>query len=75
MKKGILITDNGLELPCVIFPTRKQLFPLGEEVMVYCQNRLIKGYMSALDDELVAELEVIVDYCSIPELDILLCTE
>ena len=75
MKKGILITNNGLELPCVIFPTRKQLFPLGEEVTVYCQNRLVKGYMSILDDELVAELEVIVGYCSIPELDVLLCIE
>ena len=75
MDKGILITKNGLELPCVIFPTRKQLFPIGEEVTVYCQNRLVKGYISVFDDELVAELEILVDWCIIPELEELLCTK
>lgn len=69
MKKGILITKNGLELPCVIFPTRKQLFPIGEEVTVYCQNRLVKGYISILDDEIVAELEILVEFAIIPELE------
>ena len=69
MDKGILITKNGLELPCVIFPTRKQLFPIGEEVIVYCQNRLVKGYLSVFDDELVAELEILVEFAIIPELE------
>ena len=69
MTKGILITKNGLELPCVIFPTRRQLFPIGEEVTVYCQNRLVKGYISILDDNIVAELEILVDFAIIPELE------
>jgi len=69
MTKGILITKNGLELPCVIFPTRRQLFPIGEEVTVYCQNRLVKGYISILDDSIVAELEILVDFAIIPELE------
>jgi len=69
MDKGILITKSGLELPCVIFPTRKQLFPIGEEVIVYCQNRLVKGYLSVFDDELVAELEILVEFAIIPELE------
>lgn len=69
MKVGILITQNGLELPCVIFPTRKKLFPSGEEVTVYCQNRLVKGYVDPIDSTIVAELNILTEWCIIPEFD------
>ena len=75
MTIGTLITHNGLELPCVIFPTKRALFPQGTEVMVYCQNRLVKGYVNPNMEDIVSETEVIVDYCSIPEYDQVLCTE
>lgn len=68
MKKAVLLTENGLELPCVVFPTHRQLFPVGKEVTVYCQNRLIKGYIGD-DDDIVAEVEVLVDFAIIPELE------
>ena len=68
MKLATLITYNDLELPCVILPVEKQLFPLGKEVLVYCQNRLVKGYIED-DDTLIAELQVVVEFAIIPELD------
>ena len=68
MKKSTLITQDGSELPCVILPVKKSLFPIGKEVLVYCQNRLVKGYIQD-DDELVAEIEVIADFAIIPEFD------
>ena len=71
MKTSILLTQNGLELPCVILPVEKQLFPTGKEVLVYCQNRLTKGYIE-YDEDYVAELEVTVEFCIIPELNELL---
>lgn len=71
MKKATLLSSNGLELPCIVLPTQRNLFPIGKEVTVYCQNRLVKGYVED-DDELVAELEVIVEWAIIPELEELL---
>lgn len=68
MTKGTLITQSGLELPCVVFPTRRFIC-YGQEVTVYCQNRLIKGFISIIDDNMVAEVEVLVNWCIIPELD------
>jgi len=68
MKKSSLITQDGLELPCVILPVEKSLFPIGKEVLVYCQNRLVRGYVQD-DDEFVAEIEIVVDFCIVPELD------
>lgn len=68
MTAAILITQNGLELPCVVLPNFRPLFPKGKEVIVYCQNRLVKAYMDS-DEEYVAELEKLCDYCIIPELD------
>jgi hypothetical protein len=67
MKKSNLITHNGLELPCVIL-SEKSLFPTGKEVLVYCQNRLARGYIED-DDDYIAEIEVVVDFAMIPELD------
>lgn len=68
MKVSILLTNTGLELPCVILPTEKQLFPIGKEVLVYCQNRLVKGYVED-DDDFVAELELVAEFAIIPELE------
>ena len=68
MKKSNLITQNGLELPCVILPVEKSLFPIGKEVLVYCQNRLVRGYIQD-DEDYVAEIEIVVDFCIMPELD------
>jgi len=68
MKKSNLITQDGLELPCVILPVEKSLFPIGKEVLVYCQNRLVRGYVQD-DDDYVAEIEIVVDFAIIPELD------
>lgn len=70
MKKiGTLITHDGSDLPCVILPIRKSLFPFGKEVYVYCQNRLIRGYLQEEDDNLVAEIEVIIEFLIAPELE------
>lgn len=65
MKTSKLLTLNGLELPCVILPVESQ----SKEVIVYCQNRLVKGY---INNKLINEIEVIIDWCVIPELDELL---
>ena len=66
MKKALLFTQNG-ELPCVILQ-EKPMFPFGKEALVYCQNRLVKGYIED-DDDYVAELSVVVEFCIAPELD------
>ena len=71
MKKSSLITQDGSELPCVILPVEKSLFPIGKEVLVYCQSHLVRGYIQD-DDEFVAEIEIVVDFCIIPELEELL---
>lgn len=71
MKISTLLTNNGLELSCVILPVEKQLSPTGKEVMVYCQNRLARGYIE-YDEDYVAEIEITVEFCIIPELDELL---
>lgn len=68
MKKSTLITQEGLELPCVILPVEKSLFPIGKEVLTYCQNRLVRGYIQD-DDEFVAEIEIVADFAMIPEYD------
>lgn len=62
-----LITHNDLDLPCIIL-SEKPLFPVGKEVLVYAQNRLVRGYIED-DDSLVAEMEVIVEYVMAPELE------
>lgn len=67
MKVSTLITHNGLNLPCVIL-SEKSLFPVGKEVLVYSQNRLVKGYIED-DDTFVAELNILVEFAIIPELD------
>ena len=67
-RKGILLTHNDLELACVIL-TSKPLVSGGEEVLAYCQNRLVKGLLSEIDNTLVTEISVEVHYCIIPELD------
>lgn len=67
MKVSTLITHNWLNLPCVIL-SEKSLFPVGKEVLVYAQNRLARGYIED-DDDYVAEIEVVVDFAMIPELD------
>lgn len=72
MKVSRLLTSNGLDLPCVVLPTRRTLFGGGTEVMVYCQNRLVKGIIQEEDDP-VAEIEIFVDWCIIPELQEMLC--
>ena len=67
MRIATLITHNGLTLPCVILPIERLLFN-GKEVLVYCQNRLVKGYLEE-DSELVTELKIVVEFAMIPELE------
>ena len=68
MKKiATLLTQNDLELPCVVI-AEKSLFPVGKEVLVYCQNRLIRCYIE-YDENLIAELDIVVEFAMIPELD------
>jgi hypothetical protein len=62
-----LLTHNNLDLPCVVL-LEKTLFPVGKEVLVYAQNRLARGYIED-DDDYIAEIEVVVDFAMIPELD------
>lgn len=68
MKISTLLTSNGLELPCVVLPVEKSLFPIGKEVLVYCQNHIARGYIED-DDSLIAELGIVVEFAIIPELD------
>ena len=62
-----LLTHNDLDLPCVVL-SEKTLFPFGKEVLVYAQNRLVRGYIED-DDSLVAELETVVEFLISPELE------
>lgn len=67
-RKSTLLTNNGLELECIILTS--QVLPNGgEKTVVYCQNRLCEGLLMDDADEYVAEIGVVVEYCSIPELD------
>lgn len=67
MKLATLLTQNE-EIPCVILPVQKQLFPIGKEVLVYAQNRIVKGYIQD-EENLIAELDIVIDFAIIPELD------
>lgn len=62
-----LLTHNDLDLPCVIL-SEKTMFPVGKEVLVYAQNRLVRGYIED-DDSLVAELDTVVEYIIASELE------
>ncbi len=66
MKIGKLLSKD-LELPCVILPVERALNPKGKEVLVYSQNRLARGYME--DDTTVVEINIIVEFAIIPELE------
>ena len=57
-KKSTLLTHNKLELECLII-SRKPLITGGEEALVYCQSRLVKGFIND-DDAFIAELGVLV---------------
>jgi len=48
-----------LELECLIL-SRTVLFTGGEEAMVYCQGRLVRGFIND-DDDFVAEVDIIVE--------------
>ena len=64
MKKALLLTHNDLELDCVILS--RKILPLGgEEVLCYAQNRIVRGLM---ENDIVAEVDVVVNFCIIPEL-------
>ena len=58
-KKSTLLTHNKLELECLII-SRTTLITGGEEALVYCQRRLVKGFIND-DDDFVAELEIVVE--------------
>lgn len=62
----ILLTNNGLELPCLIVFEGKILPFDGkhQEVLVYCQNRLVKGL---LFEDYVSELEIISEFIINPD--------
>lgn len=62
-----LLTHNDLDLPCVVL-SEKTMFPFGKEVLVYAQNRLVRGYIED-DDSLIAELETVVEFLISPELE------
>lgn len=65
VEKAILLTSNDLELDCIVI-SKKPLISGGEEVLVYAQNRIVRGY---LEEGFVAELNIIINYAIIPELD------
>lgn len=58
-KRSTLLTHNKLELECLII-SRKTLITGGEEALVYCQRRLVKGFIND-DDDFVAEVDIIVE--------------
>ena len=58
-KKSTLLTHNKLELDCLII-SRKTLITGGEEALVYCQSRLVKGFIND-DDDFVAEVDIVVE--------------
>ena len=58
-KKSLLLTHNKLELECLII-FRTALITGGEEALVYCQRRLVKGFIND-DDDFVAEVDIVVE--------------
>lgn len=58
-KKSLLLTHNKLELECLII-SRKTLITGGEEALVYCQNRLVKGFIED-DDSFIAEIGILIE--------------
>jgi len=58
-KKSLLLTHNKLELECLII-SRTALITGGEEALVYCQRRLVKGFIND-DDDFVAEVDIVVE--------------
>ena len=58
-KKSLLLTHNKLELECLII-SRTTLITGGEEALVYCQRRLVKGFIND-DDSFVAEVDIVVE--------------
>lgn len=58
-KKSTLLTHNKLELECLII-SRKALITGGEEALVYCQRRLVRGFIND-DDDFVAEMDIVVE--------------
>ena len=58
-KKSTLLTHNKLELDCLII-SRRVLITGGEEALVYCQRRLVRGFIND-DDDFVAEMDIIVE--------------
>ena len=58
-KKSTLLTHNKLELDCLII-SRTTLITGGEEALVYCQRRLVKGFIND-DDDFVAEVDIVVE--------------
>lgn len=67
MKVSKLLTKNGLELMCIVLPLEKTMFDSTKEVIVYCQNRLVKGeYTPGIG---VIEKHVIVEFLICPEFE------
>lgn len=67
MKVSKLLTKNGLELTCIILPLEKTIFNSTKEVIVYCQNRLVKGeYTPGIG---VVEKCVIIEFLICPEFE------
>ena len=58
-KKSLLLTHNKLELECLII-SRTTLITGGEEALVYCQRRLVRGFIND-DDDFVAEVDIVVE--------------
>lgn len=67
MKVSKLLTKNGLELICIVLPLEKPIFESTKEVIVYCQNRLVKGeYTPGIG---VIEKCVIIEFLICPEFE------
>ena len=66
-KKSTLLTSNDNEIDCLII-SRKPLICGGEEVLAYAQNRIVKGLIQD-DDDFIAEIESVITFCIIPELE------
>jgi hypothetical protein len=58
-KKSTLLTHNKLELECLII-SRTTLITGGEEALVYCQRRLVRGFIND-DDDFIAEVDIVVE--------------
>lgn len=64
-QSAILITQNDEGVKCLILH-EKPLISGGSEVLVYAQNKLIKGFMH---EKIVAEIEVVADFVIAPSLN------